>query len=69
VQALGLGYTVTDIQGIPVPMPSTLFSIIGGVVGIFGLYLLVVLGFLKGTEGTNNFGPDPLLGGSATAAA
>jgi len=69
IQALGLGYTVTDMQGIPIPMPSMLFTIIGGAVGIFGLYLLVVLGFLKGSEGTNNFGPDPLLTGGATAAA
>jgi uncharacterized membrane protein YhaH (DUF805 family) len=32
------------------------------IVGIFGLYMLVVLGFLKGTAGPNNYGPDPLQG-------
>lgn len=68
VQALGLGYTITEVQGIPVPVPSPLFSVIGIAVGIFGLYMLVVLGFLKGTDGTNNYGPDPLANGAAATA-
>lgn len=66
VQALGLGYTVGDVAG--VPEPTVLFYVIGVVVGIFGLYLLVVLGFLKGTDGTNDYGPDPLISGAAAAA-
>lgn len=69
VQALGLGYTVTEVQGIAIPMPSVLFSVIGAIVGIYGLYLLIVLGFLKGTPGTNNYGPDPLVTGGVAAAA
>lgn len=68
IQALGLGYTMTEIQGMVVPMPSLLFSIVGGVVAIFGLYMLVVLGFLKGTDGTNDYGPDPLISGAAATA-
>lgn len=60
VQALGMGYSMTDVGGVMMPMPSLLFSAIGLIVGIFGLYLLVVLGFLKGTEGDNAYGPDPL---------
>ena len=28
--------------------------------GVFALYLLVVCGFLKGTDGPNQYGPDPL---------
>ena len=27
---------------------------------VFGIYLGVVVGFLRGTEGTNSYGPDPL---------
>ena len=68
IQALGLGYTMSDVQGTMLPMPSTLFSVVGGVVGLFGLYMLVVLGFLKGTNGTNDYGPDPLSGGVAATA-
>jgi len=33
---------------------------LGIIVGIYAIYLLVVLGFLKGTSGPNNYGPDPL---------
>lgn len=62
LQALGLGMTMTDMGGIMVPTPSMLLSIIGIVLGLYGLYLLVVLGFLKGTTGPNQFGPDPLGG-------
>lgn len=68
IQALGLGYTMTDIQGVTVPMPSMLFSVIGAAVGIFGIYMLVVLGFLKGTDGSNDYGPDPLTSGAAATA-
>lgn len=60
VQALGLGYTMTEVGGLMLPMPSLLTSGLGLIVGVFGIYLLVVLGFLKGTEGDNTYGPDPL---------
>lgn len=62
VQALGLGMTTMDIGGMVVPTPTPLLSVLGIVVGIFAIYLLVVCGFLKGTAGPNNYGPDPLQG-------
>ena len=62
VQALGLGMTVTEIAGMTVPAPTPLLSVLGIVVGVFAIYLLVVMGFLKGTAGANNYGPDPLQG-------
>jgi uncharacterized membrane protein YhaH (DUF805 family) len=62
LQALGLGFTSTDIGGVVVPTPTGLYSIVGAISGIFAIYLLVVLGFLKGTTGDNAYGPDPLLG-------
>jgi uncharacterized membrane protein YhaH (DUF805 family) len=37
-------------------------TIVGAIFGIYGIYMLVVLGFLKGTAGANNYGPDPLQG-------
>ena len=62
VQALGLGYTTGDVGGITVPQPSLIYMIVGLVAGVFGIYMLVVLGFQKGTSGPNDFGPDPLGG-------
>lgn len=38
------------------------------VILVWGIYLLVVLGFLKGTTGPNQYGPDPL-GDTAAATA
>jgi uncharacterized membrane protein YhaH (DUF805 family) len=64
VQALGLFMTVTDFGGVSIPTPSLPFTILQIIVGIYGIYLLVVLGFLKGTTGPNQYGPDPL-GGTA----
>jgi uncharacterized membrane protein YhaH (DUF805 family) len=62
IQGLGLGMTTMDIGGVTVPSPSMLLTVIGAVAGIFAIYLLVVLGFLRGTPGANQYGPDPLQG-------
>ncbi len=67
-QALGLAYTVTDIGGIPVPTPTLISTILILLLLVYSIYMLVVLGFLKGTTGPNQYGPDPL-GGTAAAAA
>jgi uncharacterized membrane protein YhaH (DUF805 family) len=68
VQALGLGYTIGDAGGMAVPVPSMIYSILGLVFLVYAIYMLVVLGFLRGTAGPNQYGPDPL-GGTATATA
>ena len=44
----------------PSEQPTTLFLIIGIPVGLFGLALLIDLGFRRGTLGPNRYGPDPL---------
>jgi len=63
VTALGLGTTLTDFgNGVVMPMPGPVSAVLSVVVGIFAIYMLVVLGFLKGTAGANNYGPDPLQG-------
>lgn len=61
--ALGLSTTLTDMgNGVMIPMPNMIATVLGVVVGLLGLYLLVVGGFLKGTAGENKYGPDPLAG-------
>jgi len=67
VQALGFGYTTTDVGGVAMPVPTMTLTIFLSVLGIFALYLLVVLGFLRGTAGPNQYGADPV--GGATVAA
>lgn len=69
LQALGLGYTTVEVaSGISMPAPSMPLTIINLLVGIYAIYLLVVLGFLKGTPGANQYGPDPTGVGLAAAA-
>ena len=66
VQAFGVGVTMTDMgNGVIVPTPAMWMSIVYVAMGIFGIYMLVQLGFLKGTPGPNTYGADPL--GYATA--
>ena len=61
LQAFGIGTTLTDMgNGMIVAMPNTILSIAYLIVGIFGIYILIQLGFLKGTPGPNSYGPDPL---------
>lgn len=62
LQALGLAFDPATMQ------PSMLYSIVGLVMLIYSIYILVVMGFLRGTPGPNQYGPDPLGGTAATAA-
>jgi len=62
ISALGIGMTTMEIAGTVVPVPGPIVTTAGVILGIYGLYLLVVLGFLKGTAGPNQYGPDPLQG-------
>jgi uncharacterized membrane protein YhaH (DUF805 family) len=59
--ATGIGVTMTDIgSGVMVPMPSIWMSAINLIFAVFAIYMLVQLGFLRGTTGPNSYGPDPL---------
>jgi uncharacterized membrane protein YhaH (DUF805 family) len=62
VSALGIGMSTMDVGGASIPVPGPIIIALGTITGIYGIYLLVVLGFLKGTAGPNNYGPDPLQG-------
>jgi uncharacterized membrane protein YhaH (DUF805 family) len=70
IQAVGLGYSVQEIPGFPapVPMPTMLFSGLGFLIGVFGIYMFVVLGFLRGTIGPNDYGADPVEGAASARA-
>jgi uncharacterized membrane protein YhaH (DUF805 family) len=62
ISALGIGMTTMQVGTTTVPMPGPIVTTAGVILGIYGIYLLVVLGFLKGTAGPNQYGPDPLQG-------
>jgi len=60
---LGLGWTVSDIgNGVMMPQMSGLAWLLSVVSLVVGIWLLVELGFLRGTDGNNRFGADPLAG-------
>jgi uncharacterized membrane protein YhaH (DUF805 family) len=52
------------LPAIGIGMGNVIFSVVGVIFLIFAIYMLVVLGFLRGTAGPNQYGPDPL-GGAA----
>ena len=57
---LGLTMTTVDIGGVAVPQMTTLGTIIALAGLPIGIWALIELGILKGTEGPNQHGPDPL---------
>ncbi len=63
LQALGIGMGTTEFPGVgTIPTPGPILTTLSVIVGIFAIYLLIQLGFLKGTAGPNSYGPDPLQG-------
>ncbi|ODT47698.1 DUF805 domain-containing protein [Devosia sp. 63-57] len=61
LQSLGIGYSPVDLgNGFVGMMPDLWMSLLQLAFAIFGIYMLVQLGFLKGTTGDNSYGPDPL---------
>lgn len=60
LQAFGVGMTMTDMgNGVVMPAPAMWMTIVYVAMGIFGIYMLVQLGFLKGTPAANTYGADP----------
>lgn len=62
LQATGMGYGTMEVGGVVVPTPNLIYSAVGLITAVLGIYLLVVCGFLKGDAGDNAYGPDPLAG-------
>ncbi len=60
INLLGIGYVAKDLgNGVMVPQPSLYLIIASAPVAIYGLYLFVLMGFFKGTDGANEYGSDP----------
>ncbi|MCW5722601.1 MAG: DUF805 domain-containing protein [Devosia sp.] len=62
LQASGIGVTMVDNGGILMPMPAIWLGVLNLIFAVFAIYMLVQLGFLRGTAGANRYGPDPLDG-------
>jgi uncharacterized membrane protein YhaH (DUF805 family) len=57
----GMAYTVTDVgNGIMLPTPSMLMTIVSLLSLAMGVWALIELGFLRGSDGPNQHGPDPI---------
>lgn len=60
MQATGIGFSPVNTPEGVMMMPDMLGGVVGLVALVVGIWALVELGFLKGTPGPNQFGPDPL---------
>lgn len=59
MEALGLAYSISDINGMPWPVPGLTYLLASAILSGAALYMLVVLGVLAGRVGPNSYGPDP----------
>lgn len=57
---LGLTMTTSDMGGAAIPTQTALGMVLGLVGLAVGIWALIELGILKGTDGPNQHGPDPL---------
>lgn len=57
---LGIGFYRVEMMGESFWVPGTLGWLVGLVSMAVGIWALVELGVLQGTQGDNDFGPDPL---------
>jgi uncharacterized membrane protein YhaH (DUF805 family) len=61
LQAFRIGYDTVDLgNGMVVAAPGMIMSVVQLALGVFAIYIVVQVGFLKGTAGPNSYGPDPL---------
>lgn len=61
MQAGQIGFENISIEGTTASIPTgTLGWVVIALATVIGLWALVEMGFLRGTKGDNEFGPDPL---------
>jgi uncharacterized membrane protein YhaH (DUF805 family) len=58
--SLGIGFHHVEMMGQVAQVPGTFAGLVSAVATICGLWGLVELGILKGTQGQNAFGADPV---------
>jgi uncharacterized membrane protein YhaH (DUF805 family) len=56
---IGAGYTMAETNGVQMPAPTSIGWLVSMLSLVVGIWALVELGFLKGTDGPNQHGPDP----------
>jgi uncharacterized membrane protein YhaH (DUF805 family) len=56
----GIGFTRIEFMGVSMLTPGFLARVVMFASAVVGIWALVELGILKGTDGGNDFGPDPL---------
>jgi uncharacterized membrane protein YhaH (DUF805 family) len=59
LSVLGALLGLFGLTGSPVE-PNTLGTVFGLVIGVVAIWFLIELGFLRGTVGSNEYGPDPV---------
>ena len=59
-QITGISGDMTDVYGTAVFVPNTIGWVFYVLWLVVGIWALIELGFLRGTEGQNRFGPDPV---------
>ncbi len=55
-----IGYVTVTMANTSIMVPGTLPMVMIWVSMAVGLWMVIELGFLKGTSGSNDYGPDPL---------
>jgi uncharacterized membrane protein YhaH (DUF805 family) len=61
LQILGISVSPQELPGVgTVLLPNAIGSIVGVILLVYSVYMLVVMGFLRGTVGPNRYGPDPV---------
>jgi uncharacterized membrane protein YhaH (DUF805 family) len=61
LQALGISFSPQEIPNVgTVMMPNAIGMVVGVIILVYSIYMLVVMGFLRGTVGPNQYGPDPV---------
>ena len=62
-QITGITGEMTSFQGQELFVPNGIGMVVYGLAFVVAIYWLVDLGILKGTDGPNDYGPDPLQNG------
>ncbi len=60
MQALRIDYTTVSLAGVPMLAPGPVATVVVIISLVVGIWALVELGLLKGSDGENSYGPNPL---------